>query len=173
MDRVPFAGGTLNYFAARHVALVPSGGGTIRYLTKDPNIPLDVFRGGNSFAWSPDGKALYYQAGHGARDYLVRQNVSTGTIERLTDRAGSAPSFTLDLARGVFLKAAGDRPSEVVLLEGGRESRTFTDAGAQLSQYLKAEPSVVTWKSRDGLPIEGSSVSAFRVPEGPPGSSAG
>ncbi|HYM11086.1 MAG TPA: hypothetical protein VEU62_10145, partial [Bryobacterales bacterium] len=32
-------GGTLNYFAARHVALVPSGGGPIRYLTKDPSVP--------------------------------------------------------------------------------------------------------------------------------------
>ena len=147
-------GGTLNYFAARHVALVPSGGGQIRYLTKDPNVPVDVFRGGNSFSWSPGGHTLYYVAGHGVRDYLVRHDLSTARIERVTDHVASAPSFTPDLARAVFLKARANSPAEATLLEGAAESR-LTNIGENLTDYPQVQSKVVAWKSRDGLPIEG------------------
>src|SRR5260370_4038724 len=112
-------GGTLNYFAARQVGLVPSGGGKSRYLTDQ----MDVFRGGNSFSWSADSRTLYFTAGHSVRDYLVRLDLSSGRTEKMTDRVASAPSFTADLSRGVFLKASGDRPDEVTLLEGWQESR--------------------------------------------------
>jgi dipeptidyl aminopeptidase/acylaminoacyl peptidase len=143
-------GGTLNYFAARHVALVPSGGGTIRYVKDD----LDVFRGGNSFQWSADSRTLYFTAGHSVRDYLVRLDLSSGQIEKVTERVASAPSFTPDLSRAVFLKASDDRPAEVTLLEGGKESR-LTGADSGLAEYSAVHPKKVSWKSRDGLPIEG------------------
>lgn len=147
-------GGTLNYFAARHVALVPSGGGAIRYLTNDPNVPIDVFRGGNSFTWSRDGQTLYYTAGHGVQDYLIRQELSTGRMERVSERVASAPSFTLDLARVVYLKASAGRPPEITLLEGAAESR-LTNMGDSLADYPQVKSQIITWKSRDGLPIEG------------------
>jgi len=146
-------GGTLNYFAARHVALVPSGGGPVRYLTKDPNLAIDVFRGGNSFSWSPDGLTLYYTAGHGTRDYLVRDDLTTGRIERVADYVASAASFTPDLSRAVFLKANADRPAEIALLQGGVASRLTSVAGSVLA-YHALKPKVVSWKSSDGLPIE-------------------
>ena len=44
------------------MALIASGGGAVRYLTQDPAEKIDVFRGGNSFAWSPDGHELYSRA---------------------------------------------------------------------------------------------------------------
>src|SRR5262249_46934596 len=37
-------GGTLNYFAARHVAIIASGGGSIRYATQNAASKIDVFR---------------------------------------------------------------------------------------------------------------------------------
>jgi dipeptidyl aminopeptidase/acylaminoacyl peptidase len=158
-------GGTLNYFAARHVAIVPSGGGKIRYLTDKPGESLDVFRGGNSFAWSPDSRNLYFTAGRGVRDYLVRQDLSSGRIELVTDRVASAPSFTGDLSRAVFLKASGDRPGEVTLLEGAKETR-LTDAGGALADYSAVQPRKVSWKSRDGLPIEGVLLLPFHYQPG-------
>ena len=158
-------GGTLNYFAARHVAIVPSGGGKIRYLTDKPGESLDVFRGGNSFAWSPDSHSLYFTAGRGVRDYLVRQDLSSGRIELVTDRVASAPSFTGDLSRAVFLKASGDRPGEVTLLEGAKETR-LTDAGGALADYSAVQPRKVSWKSRDGLPIEGVLLLPFHYQPG-------
>ncbi|HYM10575.1 MAG TPA: prolyl oligopeptidase family serine peptidase, partial [Bryobacterales bacterium] len=152
-------GGTLNYFAARHVALVPSGGGPIRYLTKDPSVPLDVFRGGNSFAWSGDGRTIYYTAGHGVRDYLIRRDLMTGRMERVADHVASAASFTPDLAHAVFLKASASRPPEVTLLEEGPVAHSagsrLTHIGDYLSDFPAVQSRVVSWKSRDGLPIEG------------------
>ena len=165
MDRISFQGGTLNYFAARHVALVPSGGGAIRYLTRDPDVPIDVFRGGNSFSWSRDGSTIYYTAGQGTRDVLVRQDVAAGRMERIVDRLASAASFTPDLARGVFLKASDAKPAEIVLFEGGVESRLISLADT-VAGYAPVQPKVVSWKSRDGLGIEGVLFLPFRYEPG-------
>jgi dipeptidyl aminopeptidase/acylaminoacyl peptidase len=147
-------GGTLNYFAAREVAIVPSGGGTIRYLTRDPNIRIDVFRGGNSFSWSRDSRTIYYTAGQGTRDILVSQDLAGGRIEQVADRVASTASFTPDLARGVFLKASGAKPPEIVLFERGNES-ALASVAENVAGYAPVQPKVVSWKSRDGLDIEG------------------
>jgi dipeptidyl aminopeptidase/acylaminoacyl peptidase len=158
-------GGTLNYFAARDVAIVPSGGGTIRYLTRDPNIPIDVFRGGNQFSWSRDGNELYYVAGKGTQDLLVRQDIAGRRIEPVADRAASAASFTPDLARGVLLKASGAKPAEIVLLEHGAES-PLVSLAETVADYAAVEPRVISWRSRDGLPIEGVLFLPFRYESG-------
>jgi dipeptidyl aminopeptidase/acylaminoacyl peptidase len=157
--------GTLNYFAARHVALIASGGGTVRYLTQDPNAKIDVFRGGNSFAWSPDLRAVYFNGGHSVRHYLVRLDLASGRVERVTEAVASDVSFTPDLSRAVFLKSSGGRPPEVMLLEGLTETR-LTDAGAGLADYRTVEPKKVSWKARDGLPIEGILFLPFRYQPG-------
>jgi dipeptidyl aminopeptidase/acylaminoacyl peptidase len=158
-------GGTLNYFAARDVALVPSGGGAIRYLTRDPHIGMDVFRGGNSFSWSPDGETLHYTAGRAMGDFLFRQNVSSGNIERAVHRAASAASFTPDLKRGVFLKPNDDKPPEIVLLEGVSES-PLVSVAETVAAYAPVHPREVMWKSRDGLHIEGVLFLPFRYQPG-------
>jgi dipeptidyl aminopeptidase/acylaminoacyl peptidase len=160
-------GGTLNYFAARYVALVPSGGGAIRYLTRDPNIPLDVFRGGNHFSWSRDGKTLFYTAGQGTRDLLVRQDVDSNRIERVADRTASVASFTPDLSRAVFLKASDEKPAEIVLLEGATESPLVTLADS-VAAYAQVHPKVISWKSRDGLAVEGVLCLPIRYQPGRP-----
>src|SRR5262249_24823200 len=137
----------------------------IRYLTQNPGVPLDVFRGGNSFSWSPDSRTLYFTGGNGVRDYLVREAVSSGRIELVTDRVVSAASFTPDLSRAVFLKANADRPADVTLLEGASESR-LTDLGASVAEYSAVQPKKVSWKSRDGLPIEGVLLLPFHYQPG-------
>jgi dipeptidyl aminopeptidase/acylaminoacyl peptidase len=158
-------GGTLNYFAARHVALVPSGGGSIRYLTRDPNIAVDVFRGGNTFSWSSDSSVISYTGGQGTQDLLVRQNLANGRIERIAERAASAPSFTTDLGRGVFLKASDARPAEIVLLEGGAESPLISLADT-VRDFAAVQPKVISWTSRDGLAVEGVLFLPFRYQAG-------
>ena len=94
-------GGTWNYFEARHVAVVPSGGGTIRYLTA--NQPYDVFRNGNSFAWSKDSQSITYTAGKGATDVLLRQRLDTLEVTQLAERISGAASFAGDGASAVLL----------------------------------------------------------------------
>ena len=160
-------GGTLNYFAARHVALVPSGGGEIRYLTAHTNVPLDVFRGGDFFSWSPDSRMVYYNAGYSVRDYLVRQEVSTGKVDRITDRISSSASFTPDLSRAVFLKADPSRPAEITLLTGTTETR-LTNVGDSVANLPVVHSKMVSWKSSDGLTIEGVLYLPFTYQPGHP-----
>jgi dipeptidyl aminopeptidase/acylaminoacyl peptidase len=158
-------GGTLNYFAARDVAVVPSGGGSVRYLTRDANLPIDVFRGGSSFCWSSDSKTLSYMAGRATEDWLVRQELSSARIERLADRATSAPSCTADLSRAVFLEASDSSPAGISLLEGSHKT-TLVSMADTVSGYARLRPKVVSWKSRDGLAIEGVLFLPFRYHAG-------
>ncbi|TAM84926.1 S9 family peptidase, partial [bacterium] len=157
--------GTLNFFTARQVALVPSGGGAIRYLTKGLDTSYDVYRGGNAYAWSRDGRSIYYTAGHSVNDFLVRQDLTTGEIDRVTDRIASAASFTPDLSRAVFLKTSVTRPPEIFLREGAKETR-LTTVHENLASHPALRTKVVTWKSRDGLPVEGILYLPFRYSEG-------
>ncbi len=143
-------GGTWNYFAARHVALVPSGGGTIRYLTEGQ--PYDVFRGGNAFAWFSDSRALIYTAGHGMKDVLLRQEIASGQVNVLTERISGAASFTPDLRTAIYLKSSPARPLEIVASQEGEEKQLTRLQDAALPTLRSR---VVRWKASDGLAVEG------------------
>lgn len=144
--------GSLNYFEARHVGLVPSGGGAIRYLTA--GLAYDVFRGGNVFTWSLDGRHLIYTAGKGTRDFLLKQELAGGGVEVLIERIAGAASFSHDLGRAVLLKAGISRPPEIVLLDGAGQ-RQLTDFHAGLKAYPRVHAQLVEWKSSDGVEVEG------------------
>lgn len=156
-------GGTVNYFEARHVALVPSGGGPVRYLTKGS--PYDVFRGGNVFSWSPDSTAIAYTAGRGTRDYLLRQSIDTGGNTVLAERIAGAASFTPDLGKAVFAQTSVSRPAEIAMLEGGKVN-VLTNLHGNLSQYPAVVSRVIQWKSNDGLDVEGVLWLPFQYKQG-------
>jgi dipeptidyl aminopeptidase/acylaminoacyl peptidase len=138
--------GSLNYFEARHVALVAAGGGAPRYLTLDSAV--DVFRGGNSFAWSPDGLTLTFAAGQGVADVLVRVELGTGRETIVArDVSGGAPT-------GAFLRTSPERPPEVFALEPGGE-RQWTRIHDGLASLPRPKSEVIRWKSTDGVAIEG------------------
>jgi dipeptidyl aminopeptidase/acylaminoacyl peptidase len=144
--------GTWNYFEARHVAIVPSGGGTIRYLTSDQR--YDVFRNGNSFSWSKDSRTLTYAAGHGTTDVLLRQNVDTLEVSVLAERISGAASFSADGSSAVYLKTSANRPPEVARLIKGIEI-LLTDLQKDVLSLPAVNSRIVKWRSPDGLDIEG------------------
>lgn len=143
-------GGTWNYFEARHVALVPSGGGTIRYLTKGQ--PFDVFRNGNVFTWSADSKSIAYTAGRGVTDVLVRQRIdSAEPAAILAERVSGAASFSPDGAQAVYVQTSNEHPPELARLQGGPLTHLQTD----VESLPRLRSRVVRWRSKDGLEIEG------------------
>lgn len=156
-------GGTWNYFAARHVALVPSGGGTIRYLTDGH--PYDVFRGGNAFTWSADSRALLYTAGQGTKDVLVRQEIESGQIKVLAERISGTASFTPDLTTAIYLKTSPTRPLEIVAAKAGAETQ-LTHLQDAIAELPALRSRVVRWKASDGLPVEGILWMPFRYRQG-------
>jgi dipeptidyl aminopeptidase/acylaminoacyl peptidase len=145
-------GGTWNYFEARHVAVVPSGGGTIRYLTIDQ--PYDVFRNGNSFTWSRDSRSIAYTGGRGTTDLLLRQRIDTSEIQVLAERISGAATFTTDGSRAVFLKTSAAHPPEIVTVANGTET-AVTDLQRDIADLPAVRSRVVKWRSPDGLDVEG------------------
>ena len=144
--------GSLNYFNERQVGIVPTGGGPVRYLTR--GLPVDVFRNGNAYAWSGDGKRLIFTAGVGTRDELWQVEVESGKGERLAEGVAGAASFSADLRRAVFLKTNAAHPAEIVLREAGKEL-TLTRVFAGLAELPTVRSEVVRWKAGDGLEVEG------------------
>ena len=144
--------GSANYFEARHVAVIPSVGGEIKYVTMKSN--LDVFRGGNAFAWSPDSRTLYFTAGRGVTDVLVGVELASGRETILEERISGAASFSTGGDVMAFLETSPLRPPEVFVIDRGAK-RQLTTAHAALAALPRPKSEVLKWKSRDGLEVEG------------------
>lgn len=148
--------GALSYFGERQVGVVPSGGGTIRYITEQ--LDGDVFGGATKFWWSKDGSRLIFGAGKGTSDYLFAVNPATRDSERLAYVLTGTQAFSVsgDGKRIAWIKSSASEPPDVYLrdLDSGREVR-LSDVNPQARDYPVVNARTVRWKSRDGLEIEG------------------
>ncbi|HYM05880.1 MAG TPA: S9 family peptidase [Terriglobales bacterium] len=148
--------GVLSYFGERQVGVVPTGGGSIRYVTE--RMDGDVFGGATRFWWAGDGSKLIFEAGKGTSDYLFSVNPATGDSERLAFvlRGPSAFSISQDGNRIAWIKSSTSEPGDVYLrdLPSGREVR-LSDVNPQVRDYAVVSAQTVRWKSKDGLEIEG------------------
>lgn len=145
-------GGTWNYFEARNVAVVPSGGGTVRLLSAGTE--YDVFRNGNQFVWSKDSLSLIYTAGRGTMDMLLRQDLRTQKITPIAERISGNASFNADGSTGVYLKSSSASPPEIVRLSEGTET-PITKLQDHVADLPAIASKVVRWRSTGGLEIEG------------------
>ena len=157
--------GSQNYFEARHIGIVHSGGGRVRYLTE--NFEGDVFRGGDEFWWSPDNSELIFGAGLGTRDYLFSISLRDGISRRLLGNLHGPSSFSItrDGRRAAFIKSSNSRPPEVYIAELGAmgiEERQLSDVTPHVSDFPAIPTRTLRWKSKDGLDVEG----VLRLPGG-------
>jgi dipeptidyl aminopeptidase/acylaminoacyl peptidase len=161
--------GSAAYFGPRQVGVVPSGGGTIRYVTE--SLDGDVFGGGSKIWWSPDSSRIVFGAGKSTKDYLYSLNVRTGQSTKLLEQLSGTGSFSLT-AKGdklAWVKASNSAPPEVVL----RDLQTNNDlALTNLNPQVKSMPEVraetVRWTSKDGLAVEGVLRLPFNYQKGKP-----
>lgn len=161
--------GKINYFEERHVGIVPSGGGEIRYLTR--KFPADVFRGGNEFWWNQNSSELIFGAGAGTQDHLYSVSVMDGTSSRLISSVAGPSNFSvsLDGRRIAFLSSSRSTPSQVYLaaqLGIGWSAIALTALNPEVSSLPKVISKTVRWKSRDGLDVEGVLRLPFNYKEG-------
>ncbi len=157
--------GKINYFEERHVGIVPSGGGEVRYVTR--NLPADVFRGGNEFWWGQDSLELIFGAGTGTQDDLYSVQSKDGTASRLIDALAGPSSFSISLdgRRIAFLKSSSGAPPELQLATkaGSRwTERPLAVFNPEVTSFPHVTAKTLRWKSRDGLDIEG----VLRLPFG-------
>jgi dipeptidyl aminopeptidase/acylaminoacyl peptidase len=161
--------GKINYFEERHIGMVPSGGGEIRYLTR--NFPADVFRGSNEFWWNQDGSELIFGAGSGTQDHLYSVSVKNGTSSRLIASLAGPSNFSVssDGRRIAFLKSSGSAPPQLHLAAQASSQWSETPLTAlnpEVSSFPRVESRTLRWRSKDGLDVEGVLRLPFRYREG-------
>jgi dipeptidyl aminopeptidase/acylaminoacyl peptidase len=139
------------YYTNGYVAVVPRGGGAPTSLT--PSFDEDPSLAG----WSPSG--IWFGAAHRTEAGLFRLDPATKAVTRVT--LESTPvAFGFSFDRG-FERVAyvGSSPTAypeacVAATAGGAATRV-SRLGAQLDGFTLGTSELVSWKSKDGTPIEG------------------
>ncbi len=133
--------------------LVPAEGGPARALTP-------AFSGAIAqYAWSPDGQSIVFGAHVRGRAAGYRVRVSDGAIAPVTtaaDRAGRIESVSADGTRGVAIVSTPTTPGEVALVNLSTGAFTqLTQTNPQAAGFALSQFRAISWKSKDGLEIEG------------------
>ncbi|MBM3788855.1 MAG: S9 family peptidase, partial [Acidobacteria bacterium] len=112
----------------------------------------------SDYVWSPDGREIIFEGQNRTNRGLFRLDPSSGKVTPIGDVRGvlGASSFSKDrsLAAGTYSdpRTFGD----VCVLDTRTGQRTrLTQANPQIEKLAVASAEVITWKSKDGLEVEG------------------
>jgi dipeptidyl aminopeptidase/acylaminoacyl peptidase len=111
-------------------------------------------------AWSPDGRTLYFGAGVRTTTQLFAVPASGGTPRALTEVQGvvAGGTFSRDGGSVAFTVADAQKPADVHVATIGAgllKTRQLTDHNPQVRDLQLGSSEVVTWKSSDGMEIDG------------------
>jgi dipeptidyl aminopeptidase/acylaminoacyl peptidase len=112
--------------------------------------------------WSPDGNTIYWNAGVRSSRQLKALDVRTGAIRALTDQP-SPLSVDRDARSGVLLVRWSDAATPANLyvapslarVNDRRAWRQVTDVNPHVASFVLGEQRVITWRSTDGVEVEG------------------
>jgi dipeptidyl aminopeptidase/acylaminoacyl peptidase len=133
--------------------VVPAEGGG------EPRQVSSSFSGAiGQYSWAPDGQSIVFGASARARSGVFRMSVASGAVTRLAggDWSGRIESISADGRRGVAVVSTPSAPAEVNLVDltAGR-STPITHVNAKTAAFALADFKSITWKSKDGLEVEG------------------
>ena len=111
-----------------------------------------------TYRWAPDGKSLLFSAVVRTNAHLFRLDLTTGKITQLTGEDGviGSCSFSADGTRVAYTYSNAQQPPDIwftTLPE--TKPRRLTEVNPWVKELVLASAQVITWKSQDGLPIEG------------------
>ena len=123
--------------------------------TRDATGSLAVEPG--ALYWSPDGRRLLFSTGDRVYTNAYELDLATGTATALSaKRTLQLGSFSADGTRVAFTMDSPTAPAEVFVADGRFTSpRQLTDLNPQAKNFALGTTEVITWKSRDGLEVEG------------------
>ncbi|MCD6451938.1 MAG: S9 family peptidase [Acidobacteria bacterium] len=142
-------------FAAsiERIYIIPVVGGKARPLTSSFDRTISRFR------WSADGKFIYFEAPLGTETHIFRVPAPGGKVERITRGKANYYGFDIDRMAKRMLLVREDEKSlpEVFLLplSGKGAERKITALNLDLSKRKIGKQGVISWRSSDGLKIEG------------------
>ncbi len=107
--------------------------------------------------WGRDGKRIRFAAGVRVWRDMYAYDLESGTYERVTNGANiSSISLSRDGLRAAFIADSADAPAEVMISDAPfQDFKRITDTNPQVKDLALGQTEVVTWKSADGLEIEG------------------
>ncbi|WP_430419477.1 S9 family peptidase [Phenylobacterium sp.] len=139
------------FYANQKIAVVPAAGGASRIA--NPNFDEDA----DLLGWGPDG--IYFGARARTESGLWRLDPKSGAATRLAFAGlpiGQRFSLSSDFRRAAFQGSAANRYPEIYAADlAGSAPVKLTDAGSQTQPFDTGKRELVTWKSKDGTPIEG------------------
>jgi dipeptidyl aminopeptidase/acylaminoacyl peptidase len=140
----------LIYYAGLKLAIVPASGGAARVITQT----LD--RNVRSPAWSSDGQSILFLLEDDRVTDLASIPAAGGKIQRLTQGRGSVSDFSSGPSGKVAVLASTTaEPAEVFALESGRLRELSRQNRQWLASVRLAPVEEISFKSRDGTPING------------------
>jgi dipeptidyl aminopeptidase/acylaminoacyl peptidase len=107
--------------------------------------------------WTPNSRTIVFTTGvRTARDAFA-YNLETGQYSRLsTGAAISSLTLSADGRRSAFIYESAAAPGDVYVSDAPfQESRRLTETNPQVNDLALGETEVMTWKSTDGLEVEG------------------
>jgi dipeptidyl aminopeptidase/acylaminoacyl peptidase len=132
--------------------VVPAEGGEPRKLTGS-------FNGGiTQYSWTPDGQSIVFGANVRARGTVQRVTVATGAMTQIAggDWSGRMESMSADGKRGVAAVSTPIAPGEIQVIDLTTGKGTaITHANQRAGDFALSQFRAVTWKSRDGIDVEG------------------
>jgi len=111
-----------------------------------------------TYEWSPDGKSLLFNTAVRTNSHLFKLDLASGKITQLTKGEGVIGncSFSADATKVAYIYSNAQQPSDIWFADLAKEdSRRLTEVNPWVKELALASAQVITWKSEDGLPIEG------------------
>ena len=138
--------------ATDRLSVVPANGGAPRRVSAEFDGEV------SAYFWAPDGRSIYVGGMKRARSGIFQIDAATGKVRTVLsgDWNGTMESMTADRRRGVFVSSMPDKPGNVALIDLVEGSaRLVTNANPQAAEFEISQFRAITWKSTDGLEVEG------------------
>ncbi len=106
--------------------------------------------------WSPDGQQLWFSASDRVWQTLYAYTLATKTYAKVTtDVVVQGVSASKDGRTLALVYETPNLPGEVYIKRGSAAPVAVTQTNAWLNDVALGESRVVSWKSKDGKPVEG------------------
>jgi dipeptidyl aminopeptidase/acylaminoacyl peptidase len=108
--------------------------------------------------WAPDGKSIIFIGITKTKGNIFSLDIANGDIKQLTNKEGVIGQISLsaDGKKAACVYTDNKEPNDVWAIEfAPYKEEKLTDANPWIKERSLANMKVISWKGKDGLPIEG------------------